>query len=139
MSSINTNTLVRLGLAVFVTIVAGCADIGMKSDLAPQEVVKSRAQAWADALLAGDLDKAWAFTSPSYRQFSSAKEYSPHVQGSGRWTSAKVDSVQCTEDVCDVSVMVEYHIQTLKMSNRRPLDYKWVLVDGEWWLHVPAK
>ncbi len=131
--------LVNAALALIVTVVAGCADLGMKPDMPADEAVRLRAQAWADNLRAGDIEAAWAVTSPSYRQFSTWKQYYPHVQGSGNWTSAVVDSVQCTEDVCDVSVMVEYELKTLKLSNRRALDYKWVRVDGEWWLHVPAK
>jgi len=131
--------LTRMGLIVAVLLAIGCANSGVKGDLPPEEAVKLRAQAWADALLAGDLQKAWEFTSPNYRQFSSSKDYSRFVLGSGRWKSAVVDSVECAEEVCDVTVTIEYEIKVMKINNRRPLDYKWVLVDGEWWLHVSAK
>lgn len=132
--------LARMSLALTVVwLAAGCAEFGAKSRLPPEQAVKLRAQAWADALLAGDLQGAWAYTSPHYRQFSTSKDYSRFVLGSGRWSSAVVDSVRCAEDVCDVTIIVEYEIKLMKMSNRRPLDYKWVLVDGEWWLHVSSK
>lgn len=132
--------LARMSLALAVVLLAaGCAEFGAKSHLPPEEAVRLRAQAWADALLAGDLQGAWAYTSPHYRQFSTSKDYSRFVLGSGRWSSAVVDSVRCTEDVCDVKIIVEYEIKLMKMANRRPLDYKWVLVDSEWWLHVSSK
>jgi len=131
--------LLRMGLVVIVAAVTGCAGIGAQWNLPPEEAVRLRAQAWADDLMAGDIEGAWALTSPTYRQFSTWKQYYTFVQGSGRWTSATVDSVQCVEDVCDVRLMIEYDIKRMNMTNRRPLDYKWVKVDGDWWLHVPAK
>ena len=126
-------------IVVWVALASGCASLGKQQDLPPEEAVRLRAQAWADALMARDVAGAYAFTSPNYRQFSSAKGYNVNVAGSGNWTSAVVDSVQCTEEVCDVRVMVEYTLRQYKMSSRRPLDYKWVRAEGDWWLYVPAK
>lgn len=126
--------ILSLGLALSVA----CANLGAKLHSAPEEAVKQRAQAWANALLAGNLDEAWAYTSPHYRKFSSSKDYSRFVLGSGRWTSAVVDSVNCSDDVCNVMLIVNYEIKQMKMKNQRPLEYKWVRVDGEWWLHVSA-
>jgi len=126
-------------LVLVAVLAVGCSDSGAKRQKPPEEAVKVRAQAWADDLLKGDLQGAWAYTSPHFRQFSSSKDDSRFVLGSGRWTSAVVDNVQCAEEVCDVRIVIEYEIKQIKSTNRRPLDYKWVLVDGEWWLHVPAK
>lgn len=131
--------IANICLVLVVSLAVGCAELGVKPSVSPEDAVKSRAQAWADALRAGQLQAAWEFTSPHYRQFSTSKDYSRFVLGSGRWTSAVVDSVECKEDVCNVVIVVEYEIKLMKMTNRRPLDYKWVLLDGEWWLHVPAK
>ena len=131
--------VVNMGMAVMITLATGCAEMGLKPDGPADEVVRQRAQLWADNLRAGDIEGAWALTSPSYRQFSTWKQYYPFVQGSGHWTSATVDTVKCTEDVCDVSIMIEYELRNLKVANKRALDYKWIEVDGDWWLHVPAK
>lgn len=139
MSSKNLNFLARMALVVLITVACGCAELGMQSNMPPDQVVRQRAQAWADSLLAGDIEGAWKLTSPSYRQFSSWKQYYNFVQGSGRWNSATVDSVQCVEDVCDVSVMVEYEIKRMGVTNQRDLEFKWIKVDGDWWLHVPPK
>ena len=139
MNSKNLNFMASMAVAVIVIVASGCEELGKRWNMPVDEEVRLRAQAWADHLIAGDIEGAWALTSPSYRQFSTWQQYNPRVQGSSNWTSATVDSVRCTEDVCDVSVMVEYELRTMKMSNRRPLDYKWVNVSGDWWLHVPAK
>ncbi|MFT4519771.1 MAG: hypothetical protein ACI9JM_002168 [Halioglobus sp.] len=119
-----------------IALVSGCASLG--DNMPPEEAVTVRAQAWADAVLARDLDAAWEFTTPNYRKNTSVQLYSGEVAGSRRWTAVKVGSVDCEVDVCEVRVMVDYTVKRLKMSNSRPLDYKWLLVDGRWWLHVPA-
>lgn len=140
MTSKPLKLLAKAAIAIAIALlVAGCAKYGAQSQLPPEESVKLRAQAWADALLAGDLQGAWAYTSPNFRQFSTSKDYSRFVLGSGRWTSAVVDSVTCAEEACDVRIVIEYEMKRMKMTNRRPLDYKWVWVDSEWWLHVPSK
>ena len=130
---------VGLGLTAVVLVGGGCDKLGFGAPRPPEEAVRERAQAWADALMAEDFEKAWKYTSPNYREFATAKDYIPVVQGSARWTSAKVDSVACTEDVCDVGIEIEYRINRLNMQNRRSLPYKWVLIDKQWWLSVPAK
>jgi hypothetical protein len=139
MKSERRKVMVKAGLVLMALLALGCSDSGEKHQESPEEAVKLRAQAWADDLLEGDLQGAWAYTSPHFRQFSTSKDYSTYVLGSGRWTSAVVDAVQCAEEVCDVSIVIEYEIKQINSTNRRPLDYKWVRIDGEWWLHVPAK
>lgn len=128
----------RLGLVATLAAAAGCSSLGGGAQL-PQDAVRERAQAWLDAVMAEKFAAAWEYTSPNYRQFSSAEDYVSVVQGSARWTSATVDSVTCTEDVCDVGIMVEYKIAKLNVQNRRSLPYKWVLIDKEWWLYVPPR
>lgn len=131
--------MAKAGLVLVTMLVVGCSDSGAKRHKSPEEAVTVRAQAWADHLLEGNLEGAWAYTSPQFRALSSSKDYTRQVLGSGRWNSAVVDSVQCAEEVCDVKIAIEYEIKQMKITNQRHLDYKWVLVDGEWWLHVPAK
>jgi hypothetical protein len=139
MSNRILNFFARMALISMVFAAGGCAELGLRSNAPPEEIVRERAQSWADNLLAGNIEGAWALTSPSYREFTTWKQYYTFVQGSGRWTSATVDSVKCSDDVCDVSIMVEYQVKRMHMGNQRDLDYKWVKVDGDWWLHVPAK
>lgn len=138
MNGVNLRLWCWPAIALWVALSSGCVTAG-KQDLPPEEAVQLRAQGWADALMARDVAAAYAFTSPNYRQFASAKAYNVNVAGSSSWTSAVVDSVQCEEDVCDVRVIIEYTLRQYKLSNRRPLDYKWVRVEDEWWLYVPAK
>jgi uncharacterized protein YceK len=123
--------------ALALLTLGGCA--GLMTQATPEEQVRQRAQAWADTLLEGNLKEAWAFTSPAYRQFSGPGQYNVEVAGATRWTAAQVDAVECAEDVCEVSVLVSYEIKRLGMKNTRPLDYKWLKADRDWWLYVPIR
>ena len=131
------NLLAAIGLLAVTAGMIGCAATGVQAP--PEEAVRLRAQAWADELLARDFQGAWEFTSPSYRQFTPVDKYKVRVLGSSRWTSAKVYSVSCEEDVCNVTLEVEYKIPRLNMNNKRALEYKWLETEGNWWLHVPPR
>ena len=117
---------------VAIMLFAACTE-----PLAPEEAVRQRAQAWMDALLASDLEGAYAYTSPSYRQLANVGRYHARVQGSGRWITGEVSNVVCQEHVCQVRVTIEYEIKRMGIRNRKPMDYKWIEADGEWWLYVP--
>jgi hypothetical protein len=128
-----------VALALLVALIGGCALGGKQPDLPPEEAVKIRAQAWADALLARDFDTAYGFTTPNYREYSSAQRYSSTVAGSLRWTAIEVDSVQCGEDVCEARVIIDYKIKRYGIESRRAVDYKWLNVAGQWWLYVSPR
>tara|TARA_R110000823_G_scaffold295738_5_gene415665 strand:+ start:47537 stop:47914 length:378 start_codon:yes stop_codon:yes gene_type:complete len=115
-------------------LLAGCA--GLFTEKPAEEQVRERAQAWADALLEDDLEKAYSYTSPNYRSFAGPGAYHARVVGAGSWRSAEVSDIQCSDEVCDVTFMLEYYARQVKVEVRRPRTYKWVKTDGQWWLYV---
>ena len=117
-----------------IVLLVACAE-----PMSPEEAVRERAQEWLDALINGDLEGAYAYTSPSYRQMSTAGRYHARVEGAGSWDVGEIGKVTCEEEVCQVTSIVEYEVRQMGVRNRRPLDYKWIRVEGEWWLYVPAK
>jgi hypothetical protein len=122
-------------LVMLVGFLPGCASL-TPDNRPPEEIVAERAQGWADALLEGNLQGAYEFTSPSYRQFASVGRYNARIQGAARWTKADVDTVTCEPEVCTVRIWVEYSVPQLGVEARRPRDYRWVLSEGAWWLYV---
>jgi len=104
-----------------------------------EDIVRERAQGWVDALLQKDLEGAYAFTSPVYRQSSRPGVYHARVSGAASWTGAEVNRVTCEQDTCTVRVLISYAVAHMKVSNTRPMDYTWVQHEGEWWLYVPGK
>lgn len=126
-------------LILIATCLAGCASGGFGPAKTPEQIVEKRAQAWVDALRKGDLERAYGYTSPNYRKFASSKLYHARVAGISSWDSALVDSVSCENERCTVVIMVEYEVAMQKLRIRRPREYHWTLIDGEWWLYVAPR
>ncbi len=115
-------------------LLTGCA--GLVTEKPPEEQVRERAQAWADALLNDDLQGAYELTSPNYRSFASVGAYHARVVGTGRWKSAEVTEVACKAEMCEVTFVLEYFARQVNVDVRRPRTYKWVKTDGQWWQYV---
>ena len=110
----------------------GCAITGNKSD---EDIVKERAQARYDALLKGDIKKAWGFTAPTYRQRVSADGYRAVMGGVGNWTKAEASRVTCEEERCELTGLITYKVPRMGMENTIPLDEVWIKTDGKWWIY----
>jgi hypothetical protein len=134
MSASYWKAVAMAGLAL---VLSACSERQSSSPEQVEGVVRERAQAWADALIAGDLEGAYALTSPNYRQIATSGAYHARVAGSAGWDKAQVDEIQCSDIVCKVKYLVEYRVDHMKVDVRRPLDYKWVEFEGEWYLYVP--
>ena len=118
-------------LAVVISgAVAGCAGgfPGVRQD--PKQVVAERAQQRWDALVAGDVAKAYSFLSPGTRQAVTLVQYSGGIR-LGFWKKVQVQGVECPkEDLCEASVLAEYQRgQTIAT----PLRERWILSEGNWW------
>lgn len=104
----------------------------------PEEIVTERSQERLDALMKKDLGSltiALEYTTPSFRQHTKPGEYNSRVAGRGFWNAAKVNSVSCEENVCDVVVDITYTSPQLGVPITRPLDEKWINIDGGWWIY----
>jgi len=119
-------------LGVAILGLAACATVPKT----PEEAVAVRAQAYLDALLAQDIDKAYQFTSPGYRELNSLARYRLRIAGIGAWTADEVGEISCQEDVCDVELMVTYRLVRQRMENTRPLNHRWIKSDGNWWISM---
>lgn len=116
-------------------LLSGC--VGLFTKKPAEEQVRERAQAWADALLEGDLQGAYRYTSPSYRSYASVGAYHARVQGTARWDKAEVETVECpTEHLCEVTFLLEYPGLRGDGTVRRSRSYKWVESQGGWWIYV---
>ncbi|MBT4520712.1 MAG: hypothetical protein HOC23_11975 [Halieaceae bacterium] len=134
------STIIAKFLIILPLLLSGCGD-QVSEPLSKEEAVRLRAQGWMDALLNRNLEEAYSYTSPSYRQFATAMQYNARVAGTPDWETGIVERVECKEQLCDVRYKVKYHFAipdtTEVVKNTRPFDYKWIEVDSEWWLWVP--
>ena len=105
-----------------------------------EERVARRAQERMTALIDMDWKKAYEFLSParrkvlSYRSFAGRMGHSAIVRD-----AAKVRSVECADEVCDVKIDLVYTyvggvvdaLQGQQMDS--VVEEKWVYMDGNWW------
>lgn len=127
----------RLAAAAFATVaLAGCATFATT----PEAAVRARAQRNWNARIAGELDKTYAFTTPSYRGATSLDKYKKGFGSAVQLTSAEVADVKCeSADKCVANTKVV--AKPLLMLGRRNLppivtyiDETWLNENGQWWL-----
>lgn len=119
--------------AVLGAALAGCAIAPKK----PEDAVRERAQARWDALLKGDLQRAYGYISPGGRAVVPYETYRGRIGAAVTWQSAQVTSVTCeTLEKCSVRVNLTY-LPAMRRSAigtiERSLDETWVLDAGQWW------
>ncbi len=134
------NRCALLFVALAALWLVGCEDI-RKS---PGEIVSERAKARWDALIRGDLQTAYDYLSPGYRQSTPFGRYRRKIRGVGLWRKARVERVECDEaEVCKVLVMVDVHLVIPRsggepIESTNPVYERWIYSEGQWW-YVPDR
>ena len=114
--------------ALLVAIAAGCAAIGLGSD---REVVAERSKERWNAVIAGDLRKAYGYVSPAGRTVLPYEGYERSIR-KGFHKAARVTEVRCTgPELCEVTLEIEYEFSGRRMKT--PFFEKWVKQDSQWW------
>lgn len=129
---------VGAGLMLLVVGLAGCAGIvpDEGGQLDPRQQVSERASARWNALIAGDLAKAYEYLSPGTRDVMTLDSYKAKTRP-GTWRKAKVDTVTCEKDRCEVAMLIEHDYRNMKSIESR-LNEVWLQDGGKWWF-VPKK
>jgi hypothetical protein len=101
-----------------------------------EDVVASRAQNRVDALMAGDYEAAYAFTTPGYRTAESAARYGTRWSGVGMWRAAEVSKVNCNEagNKCMVAIRVTFYARQFG-EQTTSLREEWLLIGGNWYVY----
>lgn len=106
---------------------------------AQRTVLETRAGDRWNALIKGDFEKVYSYTSPEYRSVVSLQQYKGKYGRSVDWRMARVVNVSYDGPaVATVSVEVTYRVGLpgsggeLVQTQRNVLE-KWVYKDREWW------
>ncbi len=114
--------------AAILVFAAGCAAVESRPDA---EVVKERAQARWDALVSGDVAKAYGYLSPVTRSTMKLEDYSGGIKR-GFWKAAKVEKVECpSSTLCEAHVSIDYEFQGRR--TKTPLLESWLKDGSTWW------
>ena len=127
----------RTALCIILLSVAlsGCGTLSFGTQ---EERVATRAQERVDALMIRDFETAYALTTPGYRSTETIARYSSRWGGSGMWSKALVQEVECNRpegaDRCEVLLTVTYrHLPLDEMTT--DLQEEWIYVAGDWYLY----
>ena len=125
-----------LGLSVMVSgslLMVGCASLGASK---PEDIVKQRSETFWEARVAGQMDKAYALTTPSYRKLRTLEQYqSQYAKGAGM-KQVSVIKVACEPEKCTVRTKIEAAPPLMGVSVgtiATHSDEIWLLEDGQWW------
>jgi hypothetical protein len=121
--------LVLIG-AVGCTSTAPSAESAVAKGGSTEAIVVARAQKRWSELLAGELNRAYEFISPSGRLKLSANDYRLRISVT-HIKKAVVTGAVCQAELCDVSVSLDYTIEGVPLN--RVVTEVWILDEGKWW------
>jgi hypothetical protein len=140
----NRRSLTVAGLAfATLTALSGCATLQPEDSEKWREsqrpVLIERAEARWNALIKGDIEKAYTFTTPDYRAVVSAQQYRGKYGRVADWRVARVVNVSYdVPTVAAVSVEVTYRVGIPGaggelIETQKSISEKWIYKDREWW------
>jgi hypothetical protein len=119
-------------------VLGGCGSLSSGGGLgkdAPVEarraVVKERVTARWDALIKGDLDRAYTFLSPASREVTTLDAFKAKAKGGG-FQAIDIQAIDCEQEVCNVKLSLTYDHRLIK-GIKTPLEETWVFEQGQAW------
>ncbi|BFM21602.1 hypothetical protein R50076_26510 [Gilvimarinus japonicus] len=98
-------------------------------------MVASRAQKHMEFVMEQDFSKALKYVSPASRSRVGVQGYQRMYGGVGMWVAADVSEVKCREEVCDVTLRIEYKIRSSSLTGYTKTSQRWIKLDDEWWIY----
>ena len=120
-----------LSISIACLMIVACSD-----PTTPEQRVAERALERWQAIIDNDLESAYAFLSPAYRQAVPLTMYQGRLGQNVAWRDAEVKSVSCATDACDVALQISYRYNMPnfeKLENSRLFKEKWIRIEDDWW------
>ena len=130
----------RQGIVVLLAVLlaaplVGCASMsGGGKDLAPEAkraLVTERINGRWNALIKGDLDRAYTFMSAGSQEAIPLSVYRAKIKP-GMWRAVKIDSMDCEVEICQVKLTLTYDHRMMK-GVQTPFQETWILENGNAW------
>lgn len=132
------------GLAyAMLSALSGCATLepeeSEKWRASQRPVLKARIEARWDALIKGDIEKAYLYTTPEYRAVVNPQQYRGKYGRVLDWRGARVVDISYdVPTVAAVSVEVTYRIGLPGIAGevietQKAISEKWIYKNREWW------
>lgn len=124
-------------------LVAGCASMKPEDSDKWREsqkpVIEKRVEARWKAMIDGDLEKAYGYSTPEYRAVVTLQQYKGRYGRVLEWLMARVQNISYdSPTVASVSVDVTYRASIMgsmgkPIETNKLLTEKWLFKGGEWW------
>ncbi len=126
----------QIALAVLATVLLpACATAPANKD----QVVIDRAQERWEAIISGDLEKAYTYYSPGYRSANSLIDFGVEMRTRRvGYTSVEYVEHECGDSRCTVRSLVGYIVIApipgmTKYEGKQLIEDTWVKTSGQWW------
>ena len=126
-------SLSAVALALGALAMAGCAALAPST---PEQIVQKRATEYWQARMAGQVGKAYALSTPSYRKLRTEAQFKLQFGAGASVESAEVTKVACEAEKCTAKVKlgVKPALMGLKVGTIATyVDETWLFEDGQWW------
>lgn len=131
---------------VATALLLGCLDANKQTETAADDrddgrseverAVIERSQARWKSLLEGDIESAYAYTSPAFRSSTPLHRFRVQSGSAIQWEDAEAQSAQCDGQRCRVTVELTYRLAREGITHTRPISETWILSENEWWIHT---
>lgn len=143
----NRRNFISAGLAGVATLlIPGCATLepedSEKWRTSQRPILKERAEGRWGALMKGDYEKVYSFTSPEYRAVVDLQQYRAKYGRVVDWRMARVADISYDgPTVATVSVEVTYRTSVPGLAGesietKSLIPEKWIYRNREWWYTV---
>ena len=125
--------LATLALACAAVGLSGCAALAPST---PEQIVQKRATDYWKARVAGQVEKAYALSTPSYRKLRTEAQFKKQFGAGVSVENAEVTKVSCEAEKCTTQVKLDVKPALVGMkigTISTYLDEIWLLEDGKWW------
>lgn len=126
-------SLSAVALALGALAMAGCAALAPST---PEQIVQKRATEYWQARMAGQVGKAYALSTPSYRKLRTEAQFKMQFGAGASVEGAEVTKVTCAEEKCtaQMKISVKPALMGLKVGTiPMYMDEIWLLEEGQWW------
>lgn len=125
--------LTTLALTCAAMVLGGCAALAPST---PEQVVQKRSTEYWEARMAGNYEKAYALSAPSYRKLRTEPQFRMQFGSGAGIERAEVNKVECEAERCRVQLKVGVTL-ALPGINLNTVDTYineiWLLEEGQWW------
>lgn len=140
----NRMAISMAGLACVISLsLTGCVTLQPEDSerwrASQRPVLEEQAEARWDALIKGDIEKAYLFTTPEYRAVVNLQQYKGKYGRVVDWRMANVVNVSYDDlTVATVSVEVSYRVSLPgtggeSIETQKAISEKWIYKDRKWW------